>query len=433
MWFRLLRIGLNLALVGALCACSNQNEGVAPRVDDEAGTVVYKDNVRFMEDVEGYRGVDMTTDVQGNASFIFDFAKPSRVGLHVGDIIIGRRQQPYYFHRVVSLEVVEQLRGRWVLLVEAVPASIEEAVERAEILTFVPVVREAKADGLTDEFVIPVVDLSDITLYERFDGNGTGARIATLPESKVELVGGYEIEIRINDTERYFKLAFHGGLTAALALEGEATVDIDIHIDEITTVFPPLNGWSQMSLFTLGGIPINVKGRVDAVLTARFQGQASFQVGYALEQTSGFSMELTEGQWTYGLDDNVTTSELTRELDMTVDKPASLMVGLKPYLAVGVGGGAFGARLHAEAGFSMFPRLQVDALGPSELMNPEERDLSYLVESCLDIDLFAGGQFHLFFLNLEHSWDHGLYHNCWRLAEGQLANKPPVELPNAEQ
>jgi hypothetical protein len=333
-------------------------------------------------------------------------------------VIVGRHKAPYYFHKVISASVEDGS-----LVVQGDPASIDDAIESADITASVGVGENeepGKFDIWQQEYTVPAVDYYRPNLYEVRDPSGTvHAKVGTTPNSKIELRGRYEVELRISPRERFFKLTLTGKLTGGLGIDGEVDA-----ARKFQKSVPLLKDMLQINMISLLGIPVKVSANFVAHLDAGFDASARFRVSRTISSKTVVFMQFENGKWVSGQEEQPDKSEIDDDLRLELQGKAYLTAGVESQFSVGLGGEAFGAGVEADSRVTILNQLKLAADGKLDTANPQAgNQITYGVDACTDVDLYATVGFHAFMYNKKHDWKRDLYAKCWDLADGKYPPK----------
>ncbi|MCU0692941.1 MAG: hypothetical protein MUF54_16200 [Polyangiaceae bacterium] len=308
------------------------------------------------------------------------------------------------------------------LVVQGEPASLDDAVESADIKASVAIgdsPEPGKFDTWQGEYALPPVSCHYPDLYVvRNQSGSVQARVGTTPNCKVELRGGYEIELRISQRERFFKLTLTANTTGGLGVEGKVNAAA-----KFQKSVPLLKDWAQVNMISLLGIPIKVSANFEAQLEAAFDGAAQVRVSRSITNKTVVFMQFNNGAWTSGKEDQPNATQIDDDLQLNLGGKANVTAGLESKFSVGFGGHAFGAGLQVDAGVEMLNQLKLAADGKLDVVNPGASQMTYGVDACADVDLYASTGFHSFIYKKEREWKHDLYANCWDLVDGKLPLK----------
>lgn len=419
-------VSLALAVLGCSSDCEDPaacdtSPEVGKTITSAFGTVSFKKEVLFPEDQPGFEGVDATGNPDGTETVTMRYSgKPPTFS--AGDVIVGYKQEPYYFRRVIA---VRPVAGGVQLDVEL--AALTDVVAEADVSAFLPINEDGEAIGskpVDDEAMYTrganegtwtPFDLADQVIYEKKKSDGSHAVfLKTSPDSSLILAGGYEVNINVKWNEVYFYVKFHGGYELNLGLQGE--VDDSGSFSYEHTLYPTGNdSWKTLARFSVAGIPLQLDFRLRATASAQVQAKGTFSANYASRRSYGFWFSMRNGTWN---SDTIHTldSEWHQRPVWDLEGTATLETGLKPTLALGLGGSYAGVGVQAHAGFNVHPKLRMQTEFHSS--STSASTLDWDLDGCLDLGVHASAEASFFKAKKEKAWEKVLWSGCLDLDEG---------------
>lgn len=419
---------LAVALIG--CGSSDGDEPAACKPEPELGktvestygTVSFKPDVVFPEDQDGYQGVDAVAGEAGAETLMLRYAGavPS---FSAGEVIVGYQQAPFYFRRVVA---VRPVAGGVELDVEA--ASLTDAVAKADVSAYMPVAEEPDAlgpnpvqDGAmytrgADQGTWTPFDLGDQVWYEKKKSDGSNAvLVKTTPESQLTLDGGYDIRIHVDWDDVYFYAKFHGGYYLNFGLIGELDFQGSETFEKKLYPTGDNEDWKTLGHFSICGIPIQLDFRLEGTAYAEADATGSFGMGYSNRRSYGFWFSMNNGDWDSGTIHTL-ESDWHQPPNWTLDGTVTLEAGLKPTLALGLGGSFSGVGLGAHAGFNAHPKVRLGA--EVHTHTGEASTIDWDLDGCLDLGVHASASASFFGYKKKKEWEKVLWSGCLDFASG---------------
>ena len=395
---------------------------VGKTIESAFGTVSFRPEVVFPEDLDGYQGIDAVGHDDGTETVTLHYAGAAPV-FAVGDVIVGYKQAPYYFRRVLASRPVA---GGVELDVEL--AALTDAVAKADVSAYLPVGDDPAAIGSGPPVVDGAMytrdanqgtwmpfDLANQTLYEKKKGDGTTAvLLKTSESSSLILDGGYDVRLHVDWDQVYFYAKFHGGYDLNLGLDGELDFEGS---DSFTTKLYPRGSddWKTLARFSVGGIPLQLDFRLDGTASVAVDATGSFSTLYSTRRSYGFWFSMNNGSWDSGTI-HTSESEWEQPPTWTLDGTVTVEAGVKPILALGLGGSYDGVKLQAHAGFTANPRLKLGAEFHSH--SGAASTIDWDLDGCLDLGVHASAQASFWGLKKKKEWEKSLWTGCFDIVEG---------------
>jgi hypothetical protein len=419
-------------LAALLIGCSSSEEqqpascptgpAVGKTLENTYGTVSFKPDVAFPEDLDGYQGIEAVGHDDGTETVTLRYAGAAPT-FPAGKVIVGYLQAPFYFRRVLASRPVS---GGVELDVEL--AALTDAVAKADVSAYLPVGDDPEALGSgppvvegamytrgADQGTWTPFELANQTLYEKKKSDGTTAvLLKTSENSALILDGGYDVRVNVDWDEVYFYAKFHGGYYLNLGLVGE--LDFEGSDTFTKKLYPTGNeDWKTLARFSVCGIPLQLDFRLDGTASVAVDATGSFSAAYSTRRSYGFWFSMRNGTWD---SDTIHTleSEWEQPPTWTLDGTATLEAGVKPILALGLGGSYAGVGLQAHAGFTANPRLKLGAEYSTH--SNAASTIDWDLDGCLDLGVHASAQASFWGMKKKKEWEKSLWTGCFDIDEG---------------
>jgi len=258
-------------------------------------------------------------------------------------------------------------------------------------------------------------NLANQTLYEKKKKDGShSVLLKTTDSSKLVLDGGFEVNFKVKWNKVHFFTKFYGGYDFNLGLDG--TLDFEGSDSYTKKLFPTGNDdWKTLAEFSILGIPVHIDFRLEAVAKVQASATGSFMSEYSNRRSYGFWFSMTNGDWDSGTI-HTHDSEWKQPPTWTLEGKATFEAGLKPILALGLGGKYAGVGAQAHAGFTAFPRLKLDA--ELKANSHAASTLDWQLDACLDLGVHASAKADFWGYEKSKTWEKVLWEGCMKLDDG---------------